>query len=70
MRTVYSCDSNKVLSLKFPEGYQVWQKAPKEGQRVQQAKCFYYSNHQNDDDDGASLQKYEQILTKLEFTKT
>ena len=41
MRTVNSHDSNKKLSLEFPEGYQIWEKAPK-CRRVQWPKhCGY-----------------------------
>ena len=44
MKTVFPHDSNKELSWKFSEGLQVQQKAPEEGQRIQQPKHYEYSN--------------------------
>ena len=39
MRIGYLRDSDKGLSLEFPEGYRVRQKATEEGWKVQQLKC-------------------------------
>ena len=44
IRTVYSHESHTMLSSEFLEGYQVPQKTPEEGQRVQQPKCYEYNN--------------------------
>ena len=43
--TVFSHGLNKVFRLKFPESYQLWQKIPEEGWRVQQSKHCWYNNH-------------------------
>ena len=37
-------DWNKGLSLQFLEGYQVWQKAPEKGRRLQWLKSEYSNN--------------------------